>query len=154
MILIAHRGLTSGPNPELENRLEVIMEALEDGFHAEIDLWYIDGKFFLGHDAPTYEIDYDFLKTDGLWIHCKNIDAAAMLSGQKDKINYFWHQEDDITITRRGWLWTYPRKPLTGFSIWVQPEWDADWRDHIRTTLCAGICSKYVKEIRKIITKS
>ena len=26
--------------------------------------------------------------------------------------NYFWHQEDDYTLTSEGYVWVYPGKPL------------------------------------------
>ena len=34
-------------------------------------------------------------------------------------VNYFWHQEDDFTLTNNGFIWTYPNKPFTNKSIIV-----------------------------------
>jgi len=53
MKLIAHRGLTQGPNKELENKPEQIISALDQGYDCEIDLWTVNSDFYLGHDAPT-----------------------------------------------------------------------------------------------------
>jgi hypothetical protein len=53
MILISHRGNLNGPNPERENHPDYIWEALRAGFEVEIDVWWVEGKFKLGHDEPT-----------------------------------------------------------------------------------------------------
>ena len=57
MLKIAHRGNLYGPDPERENTIEVISEALALGYDVEIDIWLVDGKLYLGHDEPTYLID-------------------------------------------------------------------------------------------------
>lgn len=65
MRLIAHRGNTSGPS-EFENSPAHIVSAIKAGFDVEIDVRYIDGKFMLGHDKPTYEVDPWFF-SDAMW---------------------------------------------------------------------------------------
>ena len=62
MIFIAHRGNLNGPNKEMENKPEYILKALNKDFYVEIDVWYINNSFFLGHDNPDYKIDIEFLK--------------------------------------------------------------------------------------------
>ena len=57
MKLIAHRGLMNGPDKEKENTPKQIELALKEGFDAEIDLWWSNGRFWLGHDGPTTEIE-------------------------------------------------------------------------------------------------
>lgn len=152
MILIAHRGLFEGPNPELENHPDQIKRALDAGFDAEIDVRWIDGGWWLGHDGPTYEVDAEFLMQKGLWLHLKNLDAVLYIMPPLfgKKVEFFWHQEDDISITSNGFLWTYPGKPLTDLSICVQPEWDLRWLDHMDTPPCVGVCSKFVGKIREL----
>jgi hypothetical protein len=73
MILISHRGNISGPNPERENQPEYIAEALNKGFDVEIDVWFTEGKFMLGHDEPQYEFPFELIDQafPKLWIHCK-----------------------------------------------------------------------------------
>ena len=66
MKLIAHRGLTDGPNAELENNPEQIHKSLSAGYDCEIDLWYVNGELYLGHDEPQYAINRDFLREIGL----------------------------------------------------------------------------------------
>ncbi len=148
MIFIAHRGLTDGPNNELENKPEQILKSLEEGFHCEVDVRYIDGQWMLGHDRPDYEVDYEFLFLDGLWIHAKNLEALYVLGADKS-LNFFWHQNDDFTLTSQGEIWTYPEKPLTGDSIMLMPEW-ADPKLERLNFNCKGICSDYVRQIQSI----
>jgi hypothetical protein len=50
MILISHRGNINGKQPSKENHPLYIFEAIKQGFQVEIDVWFIDGKFKLGHD--------------------------------------------------------------------------------------------------------
>jgi hypothetical protein len=149
MKLIAHRGLTSGPNSNLENHPDQIMLALNQGYDCEIDLWILDNQYYLGHDAPTYEIDWKFLENRGLWIHAKNIEALYVL-GADNRLNFFWHQEDDFTLTSQGHIWTYPGKSITNNSVVVLPEWhDPEFKN--LDLNCYGICSDYILKIKEIV---
>ena len=56
MILISHRGNVDGPNPEKENHPSYIDMTIKAGYNVEIDVWYIDNNWYLGHDAPQYII--------------------------------------------------------------------------------------------------
>ena len=142
MILISHRGNINGRNELRENSIEYISEALNSGFDVEIDVWYKDGEWFLGHNGPENYVVLDFLKNDKLWCHAKNIEALNRML--KNNINCFWHQEDDVTLTSNGYIWTYPGKELTEKSIVVMPEkylekwWKYDFKD------LSGICSDHI----------
>lgn len=136
MRLIAHRGNISGPNPEKENNPDYIKETLTKGFDAEIDLWVNDGQLFLGHDKPQYDISHDFLLQSNIWIHCKNIPALSYCKKHTISNPYFWHQEDDVTLTSNGLLWTYPGKELTPYSIAVMPETAAFENIHQAYAIC------------------
>ena len=120
MKLISHRGNLNGKIPKEENSPKYILNALKEGFDVEIDVWYKDDNFFLGHDGPEYEVETKFLENKKLWCHAKNLDALFNLS--KTNSIYFWHQEDDYTLTSNGYIWTYPGKILTPKSICVLPE--------------------------------
>lgn len=141
MILIAHRGNLNGPN-ERENEPLYIEEALSAGYDVEVDVWFHNGGFWLGHDAPTYQVNPSFLKYKGLWCHAKNFNALKALRILKVE-HYFWHQEDDFTLTSSGYFWTYPGKELCGYSIAVMPELVGDAIDKS----IYGICSDYVSTI-------
>ncbi len=154
MIYIAHRGLCDGPNETWENHPDHIKQTLASGFDCEIDARLLDGKWWLGHDAPTYEVNPDFFMQDGLWIHCKNHQALFAMRQFKAlswEPNFFWHDTDAYTITSRGYLWTYPFQPVDpNMGIVVQPEWENDWLQNIKQSLTGiGVCSKFVRRIKE-----
>ena len=112
MILISHRGNLNGKSNR-ENQPDYIHEALVQDFDVEIDVWWFgDGGYWLGHDKPQYHVDENFLENPRLWCHAKNIDALYKMN-INSLIHCFWHQEDDVTLTSRGYLWTYSGKQLT-----------------------------------------
>jgi len=139
MILIAHRGNIDGPNPEKENHPDYIINAISEGYDSEIDIWYKDGKIFLGHDNPQYEIDKYFLLKfkEKLWCHAKNSIALKKLIDID--MHCFFHNTDDVVLTSKKYLWTYPGKELVKGSISVMPEINND-----NTDQCIGICSDLI----------
>jgi len=145
MHLISHRGNINGKNPDRENSPLYIKAALALGYEVEIDVWYVDGQWWLGHDEPTYQASADSLKYKKgtqLWCHAKNIEAAYQM-WYEGKIHYFYHQTDDITLTSLNYLWTYPgKRPFTPRSIAVMPE-GTDWTKE-ELGSCAGICSDFI----------
>jgi hypothetical protein len=136
-ILIAHRGNTNGTNPLDENKPHYVMNAIYDGFDAEVDVWHTPDGLFLGHDKPQYRIDYSFLVNRHLWIHCKNNQAFVYLS-QDDKLHLVIHNEG-IALTTKGYLWTAPGCLLGKKSIAVMPELVNDWN----ISEACGVCSDY-----------
>jgi len=150
MKLIAHRGNTEGVNSELENTPEYIQDALILGFDVEVDVWGVDGELWLGHDEPKYSMkEYfkgvDYLGDNRIWYHCKNLEAIIICDELgHGGTNFFWHQEDDFTLTSRGQIWTYPSKQLSRNSICVLPE-KADYSvDDLKG--CYGICSDVITD--------
>jgi hypothetical protein len=138
MFKIAHRGNINGPNPCLENKPEYILQCLNQGYNAEIDVRVVQGDIYLGHDAPKYKISFDFLKNENLWCHCKNIEALKTLL--LNNIRCFFHDTDETTLTSDGYIWTYPGKHLTSLSICVMPEttgWNVPYN-------ISGVCSDYI----------
>jgi hypothetical protein len=147
MKYIAHRGLIDGPNLELENNPEHIIETLNLFYDCEVDLWRCKNEWWLGHDLPKYKVDEKFIGKQGLWLHCKNLDALLELSSRAFHYEYFWHQEDDFTLTSGNYIWTYPGKELTRNSISVQPEAKEEWWEWTKScNNIAGVCTKYVKK--------
>jgi len=150
MKLIAHRGLFDGPNKDLENHPDQIQAAWRLGFDCEIDIRVIDGELWLGHDEPQYKITHNFLEQGPLWIHAKNFAALRYLS--ITNLNYFWHQEDDYTLTSKKIIWAYPGKEVDSRSVMVCPEMvDPDLTSTIDVN-CFGICSDYVSKIKQLRT--
>ena len=152
MKLIAHRANLNGPNPLTENSPEQIQHCIESGVDVEIDVRY-DPKterLWLGHDEPQHAVTWWWLagRSQHLWIHCKDITPLHAFANGTSGYNYFWHQEDDFTLTSKQYIWTYPGKPYTNQSVIVTPEWnEPDW-DTLRVTDCYGICTDYVEKLR------
>ena len=109
-MIIAHRGNINGPSEE-ENSPEHIRLALKMGYDVEIDVWYHNNKWFLGHDAPTYEVTSSFVSSllnpyaTKIWIHAKNIKAVEKLS--ETGMHWFWHDKDEMTLTSQCFMWCY-----------------------------------------------
>ena len=141
MILISHRGNISGVRSENENNPNYINAALKLGYEVEVDVRFEKGKFFLGHDYDQYEIDHKFLSNKKIWCHAKT--SEALLALYETNAHYFWHQEDDYTITSKGYIWTYPGKKLFSKSICVLPE-IANYKE----INCMGICSDFIERYK------
>jgi hypothetical protein len=142
MIYISHRGNISGPNKKFENKIDYVQNALDKGYEVEVDVRFENDKFFLGHDYNQFEVDKNFLLNKKIWCHAKTKDALSAL--EKIKAHYFWHQEDDYTITSKGFVWTYPGKSLLTNSICVLPE-----IVNYKEINCLGICSDYIERYKK-----
>jgi hypothetical protein len=150
MKLIAHRGNIKGPNPLEENNPRYIEKALDKEFHVEIDIRFDqrEKKLYLGHDEPQYVVDWIWLEKykDFLWIHCKNIESLYQFVCHTSGFNYFWHQEDDFTLTSKNYIWTYPGKSYTPKSVIVMPENSINRNnfDTLKFYNCFGVCSDYI----------
>ena len=153
MKIISHRAYIDGEDPDVENHPVAIQALLDAGLGVEIDVWHkapaviFTGScgYFLGHDYPKYRIEEDFLKQDGLWCHAKNKSALEqmLISG----IHCFWHQEDDYTLTSKGYIWAYPSKETSGKNTVLlfperYPEIDVTKYDFI----CTDYINKYLNK--------
>ena len=138
MYLISHRGNINGIQKSKENDPNYINKAIESGFDVEVDVRYTGSKFFLGHDNDQYEIDKDFLLNEKIWCHAKTNTALSAL--HEIGAHYFWHQEDDYTLTSKNYIWAYPGKHVIPVkkSIAVMPE---IYNNNIKNF--SGICSDY-----------
>jgi hypothetical protein len=144
MLLISHRGNIDGPNIEKENHPDYILNAFKRGFKVEIDVWFVNGKWCLGHDRPIYEnVRYDFLLNSSYWLHAKNGDAFYKLVNDPD-INAFYHTTEKWVLTTQKFIWTYPGETLYPKSICVLPElgYNGDLSN------CVGICSDYIEKYK------
>lgn len=147
MIYISHRGNLEGPNKKRENSPKYIEEALSLGFEVEVDVWFTNNDFYLGHDKPVYKIDPSFLINKRLWCHAKNFNALSKMLSMKS-VHCFWHQNDKYTITSRGIIWAFPSQPTDLNSICVMPE-ILEYRS--LTSPHSGICSDFIKILKEKI---
>ena len=53
MILISHRGNIDKINTKEENKPTYIFNALDHNFNVEVDIWFIENTFYLGHDCSN-----------------------------------------------------------------------------------------------------
>lgn len=148
-VLISHRGNINGKNVNRENTISYIEEAFVLGYDVEVDVWTaknVDGKvdIFLGHDNPETSVDlYWLFKNCGkLWIHCKNLEAVEYFDTMPF-FNYFWHENDTVTLTSKRFIWAYPNKQPIKNSIAVLPELHND-----DVSSCLGICSDYIQNYK------
>lgn len=140
MLFIAHRGLIAGPDVNLENRPQQVEYALGMGYHAEVDVWLIDGKFYLGHDHADYQVDLSFLSHPHIVAHAKNVQALDALLASN--IHCFWHDKDMFTLTSQGWVWAYPNAPMSSSKVvCVMPEF---YKVQPILNTYFAVCSDYV----------
>lgn len=139
MLFISHRGNINGPNHKEENKIDYILNALNEMYEVEVDLWFKNNKFYLGHDEPQFEINIDFFEKKKIWIHTKNLECYYELN--KFNLNFFWHENDKVVFTSKGYIWNYPGTLLSENSICVLPE-----QNNVKKINCLGICSDYIKD--------
>jgi hypothetical protein len=137
MKIISHRANLNGSNTSTENSIPAINVALFHGFDVEIDVWYKNNNWHLGHDKPQYLVDESFLQNKKFWCHAKNLDAFNLMLKNK-KINCFWHQNDDFTLTSKGYIWTYPNKDTKDNSVIVMTS-----RKNKIPKKCFGVCTDF-----------
>lgn len=144
MIYISHRGNLEGKSSQ-ENHPDQVKYCLDQGFDVEIDVWFNEGEFYLGHDYGQYKIEFEFLLNKKLWVHCKNVSALAALKGSFYNINCFFIDKDDCVLTSKGDIWLSPTyKKSFKHAICVMPE-DSRW-EYPREELLdfSGICTDHV----------
>lgn len=133
MLVISHRANINGIDADLENNPSQILVALKR-FDVEVDVWFIDGRWFLGHDKPDYLVGFEFFN-NRMWLHCKNLSAVNNL--RNTSLNWFWHEQDKMTLTSHGYIWCYPKNYVES-GIVVEFGYNADIPKNI-----LGVCTDY-----------
>lgn len=105
MKIISHRGNIRGSILEKENSPSYIDCAIGNGFDVEVDIRYINGEYWLGHDKPQYKVDEVWLekRKKYLWIHCKDLETAVKCKEFKS----FCHFNDPYVYTTTGKIWLH-----------------------------------------------
>ena len=146
MILISHRGNIDGRRVPFENEPAYIDKAINAGYDVEVDVWYVDGVLWLGHDGPQHKTTLRWFenRSTSLWIHCKNMDALSYFNtiDDDDIFNYFSHDVDMGVLTSDGYIWS---TNLYDNGILVLPE--VFNKEPIKTTI--GICSDVIRNYKK-----
>ena len=120
MVLISHRGNIDGKNIEFENQPNYIDNAIKLGYDVEIDIWYLEGRLFLGHDTPHYIVDIHWLEN------------------RSPQFNYFSHDVDMGVLTSHNYIWS---TNLYDRGILVLPE--VFGKEPFEGTI--GICSDVIE---------
>lgn len=145
MKIICHRGNTFGPDPDNENKPEVIDYCIRQGYDVEIDLWYHNESLYLGHDEPTYPVTKDYLywNKNQLWIHCKNLKVLNIIG--IGGYNYFFHEKDDYVLTSQNYVWTYPKPQIETefYQVLLDFEPNVDFEKYKKLGI-HGVCVDYV----------
>lgn len=156
MILISHRGNISGKNYKRENSQDYIQEALDAGYHVEMDILHHGGEFLHGHEwgGTKGNVDPHFLSVNcqKLLIHCKDRESVLFCAASNlSPLNYFYHDRDDFAISSYMWLIAHSKvadliafnndKNLDG-SICMLPEKFGISKDVLKN--CAGVCSDII----------
>ena len=139
MKVVSHRGNLSGPSDEKENSPNQIDLAINKGYLVEIDLRVVNDEYLLGHDEGKFKISYSWLmeRASKLVIHAKDLDTCDILSSNLDDLNWFYHTDEDVVQTSKGWLWAYPGIYLKN-AITVILDKDQIFPENIR-----GVCTDY-----------
>lgn len=149
MRFISHRGNINGPDSDLENNPDYVLNALRAGFDVEVDMRFYLGKMYLGHDAPQYQITDQWLyaHSNNLWIHCKDSEALSFCID--NGLHCFFHNIDAYTITSRGFVWAYPGINIASkLCICVMPE-NYESQTSLKIHNYYGACSDYVFKIER-----
>ena len=134
MKLVSHRGNINGPNPEMENDPRYVENTLAKGFSVEVDVWSSGSDFFLGHDEPQHQVSKLFLRHRAIWCHAKDIKTFYKLIDIG--AHCFSHDQDEVALTTKGYLWSSYENQMTDKSICVMPPSSRDLPKNI-----AGVCS-------------
>ena len=143
MIYIAHRGNLFGARPDLENAPSYLADALQQGYHVELDVRLEHDGWRLGHDEGQHPINWQWLQRGGLWMHAKNPAAVRGLAAVTPRLRWLWHVDEEYAFTSWGELWTLPNSDWSNvlpssIVIYLGPPCEAGLRRP-----CAGICSDW-----------
>ena len=152
MIIISHRGLINGPNKEKENLIYEIKKNIfkYPSILFEIDIWLKNKKIFIGHELSSSSLDLKELVEfkNKFILHIKYIDNYSKYLIDEiveQKFHFFCHDNDDFTITSKGWPWIHPKRGIIENTICVLPEQltDISNLDFIKTKNILGVCTDY-----------
>jgi hypothetical protein len=148
MKYISHRGNLTEVNPLLENTPDYIDLAIAEGFDVEIDVRFLNGKLYLGHDTPDYLIDIEWLtaRKKSLWVHTKDVFSLSLLN--EYDLNLFFHEKERHTIIHNSrFIWTHDIDESIDKSIipLLQIS-DLDLFEKYKHV--SGVCSDYIKILK------
>lgn len=147
MILIAHRGNYNAIQPDRENTLSYLHEAISHGYDVEVDIRLTNKGFMLGHDDPKYPITMNEIQelSRHAWFHAKNYNALVVLA--KEGHHVFAHDQDLWTLTSRNVVWSHKHQHNPN-GIVCMPDFELDM-DIIKTA--KGVCHDRLDYVENIL---
>lgn len=144
MIIVSHRGNLFGPNKVTENSPTQIDLAINNGYLVEVDVRIKNQEIWLGHDDAQYKIDFNWLveRNQKLIIHAKDLVTCDELAKEIHTLNWFYHTDEDLVLTSKGWLWAYPGVYLRN-AITVLPNNNLNFPEDI-----LGVCTDFPQLIK------
>lgn len=154
--ILLHRG-NNGLDNLNENEISTINIRNAEGYAVECDIWFRDSKWYLGHDAPEYEVlDLEvFLTERSNLIHAKDGETFVKLvkycreRGFNNEI--FYHTTEDYVLSTRGNIIVYPGKEIYSGSFCMMPENMGRNVTDIEKNNINEICSDSLEIIENII---
>jgi hypothetical protein len=149
MIYYAHRGNVSGPVPLAENTPDHIQRSLDLGFHAEVDVRALKGRFFLGHDSPDYPVTETWIdsRASRLLLHAKELEAANLIQSVGARWTYFVHKSDPFALISNGDIWVHDLNQIW-FHLeaprFIVPLLTRQLTESFKDHHFKGICSDYL----------
>ena len=114
MRFIAHRGNIEGRNPDRENTISYIEEALALDLDVEIDVTLSEGQYYLGHDELGEVIPTESLNNHRIWCHAKTLETLRSLA-PLPQVNVFFQTTEQIVLTSKGFFWNHS-DVMSGFG--------------------------------------
>lgn len=155
----------NGPNPERENTLPYLKEALATGYDVEVDVWLLSAPeskseplstrdaLFLGHDKPlwTDEVPLSFLRDSRVWVHCKNMAAFRFLKQFPDIKCFIQNNDDSISpVTGCDFIWVGNKCNFKVPDFGIENNYLFHWdgvNENYPGWLSGGVYSDYVGNV-------
>lgn len=150
MKIISHRGNINGPVPDKENRPSYIDCAINLGYDVEVDIRFINGQFWLGHDEPQYKIELSWMtaRKNKIWYHCKDLYSAYELLNSNEDFLFFCHSNDNYVLTSNKKLWVHDLDLIINKSC-IIPLLSLTEINNYSNYEPFGVCTDYVYNIPK-----
>ena len=141
---IAHRGNLWGARPEYENTVDYLMLAWQVCGAVECDVQWHKDELWLGHDEPQEPLPTHVRTLKDWFFHAKDLESLTYMMDRG--MHCFWHQQDTITLTSKGYIWCYPGyHPVSSKSIWLDLH-NKPVPQRIKSR-CWGICGDNIHNV-------
>ena len=149
MKLISHRGNFSGIYSDRENKPSYIDTTLSLGYDVEVDIRYVNDKFYLGHDNPDFLVSEKWIteRKDYIWFHCKDLLSAQKFKKMDCEIKYFCHSSDDFVLTSTNHTWVHNLE-LELDDTCIIPLLDIKSIENYNNQLVYAICTDFINILK------